>query len=90
VGGGGYFRLFPLWLTRRALRRINAEGQPAVVYLHPWEFDPDPPTADNVPMLARFRHGVNRHRTEARLRTLLGELHFAPLREVFAAQLAEQ
>ncbi len=90
VGGGGYFRLFPLWLTRRALRRINAEGQPAVVYLHPWEFDPEPPATDHMPMLARFRHGVNRHRTEARLHTLLGELRFAPLREVFAAQLAEQ
>ena len=25
------------------MRRINAENQPAVVYLHPWEFDPEQP-----------------------------------------------
>ena len=89
VGGGGYFRLFPLWLTRRALRRVNAEGQPAVLYLHPWEFDPEPPMVAGVPALARFRHSVNLHRTEARLRRLLREMRFAPLREVFAAELAQ-
>ncbi len=89
VGGGGYFRLFPLWLTRSAFRRINAEGQPAVLYLHPWEFDPDPPSADDMPALARFRHTVNLDRTEARLRRLLRDMRFAPLRDVFAAQLAD-
>jgi len=35
VAGGAYFRLLPLWVTRRAIERINAEGRPAVVYLHP-------------------------------------------------------
>ena len=39
VAGGGYFRLYPLAVTRWAVGRINREGQPAVVYLHPWEFD---------------------------------------------------
>lgn len=89
VGGGGYFRLFPLWLTRRALGRINREGQPAVIYLHPWEFDRDPPAVAHLAPLARFRHHVNLHRTEDRLRTLLAEMRFGPLCEVFAAQLAE-
>jgi polysaccharide deacetylase family protein (PEP-CTERM system associated) len=88
VGGGGYFRLLPLWVTRLAIRRINAEGHPAVVYLHPWEFDPDPPPVADVPLLARIRHGVNLGRTEERLRRLLGEMRFAPLCEVFASQLA--
>jgi hypothetical protein len=88
VAGGGYFRLYPLWLTRRAIRRINAEGQPAVVYLHPWEFDPDPPALPAVGALARFRHGVNRRRTRARQDALLGELPFGPMREAFASQLA--
>jgi polysaccharide deacetylase family protein (PEP-CTERM system associated) len=88
VAGGGYFRLLPLWLTRGAIRRINAEGQPAVVYLHPWELDPEPPHVAGVPALARFRHDVNLGRTEGRLRRLLATSSFAPLREVFAAQLA--
>jgi polysaccharide deacetylase family protein (PEP-CTERM system associated) len=88
VAGGGYFRLLPLWMTRGAIRRINAEGQPAIVYLHPWEFDPEQPAVGDAPALARFRHGVNLRRTEARLARLLATLPFAPLREVFAAQLA--
>jgi polysaccharide deacetylase family protein (PEP-CTERM system associated) len=88
VGGGGYFRLLPLWLTRLAIRRINAEGHPAVLYLHPWELDRPGPEAGALPRLARFRHGVNRHRTEPRLHALLRTVPFGPLRDVFAAQLA--
>ena len=88
VAGGGYLRLLPLWLTRRAIGRLNAEGQPAVVYLHPWEIDADEPSVPGVERLARFRHRVNVHRTESRLRSLLSERPFAAMRDVFAPQLA--
>jgi polysaccharide deacetylase family protein (PEP-CTERM system associated) len=87
VGGGGYFRLLPLWATRGGIRRINAEGQPAVVYLHPWELDGEEPVVPGVDWLARFRHRVNVGRTETRLRRLLAQLRFGPLRDVFAAEL---
>jgi polysaccharide deacetylase family protein (PEP-CTERM system associated) len=40
VAGGGYFRIMPLWLICRAVRRLNAERAPMVAYLHPYEFDP--------------------------------------------------
>lgn len=84
VAGGGYFRLFPLWLTRYAIRNLNKRGQPAVIYLHPWEFDPDQPRVRAAPRLSRFRHYVNIDKTENRLRTLLGEFKFGPLCQVFA------
>ncbi len=87
VAGGGYFRLLPLWLTRRAIRRILAEGHPAVIYLHPWEFDPEQPRIPGAPPLSRFRHYVNLHRTERRLRALLDEFEFGPIAEVFAGRL---
>lgn len=84
VGGGGYFRLFPYRATRWALRRLNSvEGQPAMVYLHPWEVDPAPPPLP-VGWLTRFRHSVNARKTAPRLRRLLGEFDFAPVREVLA------
>ena len=89
VAGGAYFRLLPLWVTRRAIDRINAEGRPAVVYLHPWEMDPEEPDVPEAPFLARARHRLNLGRTEARLRSLLGERAFGPLCEVFAAELGE-
>jgi polysaccharide deacetylase family protein (PEP-CTERM system associated) len=87
VAGGGYFRLFPLWITRHAIRHLNAQGHPAVIYLHPWEFDPDQPRISDAPVLSRFRHYVNIAKTENRLRVLLNEFEFAPLRKVFASHL---
>ena len=40
VAGGGYFRLMPLWLIRKAVRRVNRSETPVVTYFHPYEFDP--------------------------------------------------
>ncbi|WP_084604604.1 XrtA system polysaccharide deacetylase [Desulfonatronum thioautotrophicum] len=80
VSGGGYFRLFPYWFTRLALRRINTrDGQPFIFYLHPWEIDPDQPRFSHASALSRFRHYTNLHRTEERLRRLLGDFSFGPL-----------
>jgi polysaccharide deacetylase family protein (PEP-CTERM system associated) len=83
VAGGGYFRLYPYWLTCKGIRRINAEGHPAVVYLHPWEFDPHQPRISGVGAVSRFRHYVNLAQTEARFRRLLQDFPFAPMAEVF-------
>jgi polysaccharide deacetylase family protein (PEP-CTERM system associated) len=87
VAGGGYFRLFPLWVTRQAIRHLNKQGHPAVIYLHPWEFDPDQPRIRDAPLLSRFRHYVNIDKTESRLRALLNEFEFAPVCDVFASLL---
>lgn len=44
VAGGGYLRLLPARSVAAALARVNnAEGQPAILYLHPWEIDPQIP-----------------------------------------------
>ena len=87
VAGGGYFRLFPLWITRQAIHRLNTQKQPAVVYLHPWEFDPAQPRIPGAPLLSRFRHYVNIDKTESRLQALLNEFKFAPMRKVFVNYL---
>jgi polysaccharide deacetylase family protein (PEP-CTERM system associated) len=80
VAGGGYFRLFPYQFTRWALRRINErEKAPAIFYLHPWEIDPAQPRI-NGSRLNRFRHYVNLDKTEPRLRRLLNDFQFAPIR----------
>ncbi len=89
VAGGGYLRLFPFWVTRHAIRHLNAQGHPAVVYLHPWELDPDQPRIPGAPPLSRFRHYTNLNRTERRLRALLGEFTFAPIRQAFSDCLEE-
>jgi polysaccharide deacetylase family protein (PEP-CTERM system associated) len=86
VSGGGYFRLLPYWLTRAGLKQVNErDGQPFTFYLHPWEVDPGQPRI-KVGRLSRFRHYTNLDRCEARLRRLLAEFSFAPMREVLRAR----
>ncbi len=43
VAGGGYFRLLPLWFMRRGLEQAQSAQRPAILYFHPWEFDPQLP-----------------------------------------------
>lgn len=85
VCGGGYFRIFPYWLTRAGLRQINRRGRAFPFYLHPWEIDPEQPRI-RVGALSRFRHYTNLHRCEARLHRVLTEFPFAPMREVLQAR----
>jgi polysaccharide deacetylase family protein (PEP-CTERM system associated) len=89
VAGGGYFRLSPLAFTTWAINRINSGGQPATVYLHPWEFDPGQPRVSAAPLRSRFRHYVNLHRTENRLRALLQRFSFGPIESVFEQHLTQ-
>jgi polysaccharide deacetylase family protein (PEP-CTERM system associated) len=82
VAGGGYFRLYPLWVTRWAIRRLERAGRPAVVYLHPWEFDPGQPRVRGLGLVRAFRHRVGIGRTARKLVALLREFRFAPARNV--------
>jgi hypothetical protein len=84
VGGGGYFRLFPYPVTRWGLQRINAEGRPFAVYLHPWELDPEQPRIA-CGWKQRFRHYVGLEKTESRLAQMLREFRFGTLRESLVA-----
>lgn len=84
VAGGGYFRLLPYWMTSRALRRINRHDRAAaMVYLHPWEFDADQPRLP-APIKTRLRQYTNLPRTEGRVRRLLRDFNFAPIREAIS------
>jgi polysaccharide deacetylase family protein (PEP-CTERM system associated) len=83
--GGGYFRLFPLSLTLRAIKGVRRAGRPAMFYIHPWEIDPQQPRVKNVKMKNKFRHYVNVSRTERRLHRLLIQQPFAPMSTVIQA-----
>ena len=80
VGGCGYFRLLPACFVRRALGLAGRAGQTGVIYLHPWELDPDQPA---VPMtrMGRWRHRVNLHKTASKLRRLLCRYSFGSFAE---------
>ncbi|MFH1924581.1 MAG: XrtA system polysaccharide deacetylase [Planctomycetota bacterium] len=84
VAGGGYFRLYPAWLSSRWLSRINRiENRPFVFYIHPWELDPDQPRLPGS-LRSRFRHYQNLRTTESKLATLLERFHFASLSDALS------
>jgi len=86
IAGGGYLRFFPYRFTRWAITQLNErECQPAVVYLHPWEIDPEQPRI-RASFVSRFRHYNNLKKTEARLRDLLQDFAFGTMLEVLKAQ----
>jgi len=75
VGGGGYLRLLPVRALGRALRRAARHRRTAMLYLHPWEVDPDQPVLP-MPRMNRVRHRVGLRRTEAKLHWLLDRFRF--------------
>ncbi len=86
AAGGGYLRQFPLGFTRRALRAMNRSGAPGVVYLHPWELDPDQPRAAPavIGRVGHLRHYRNLDRTAERVEALAREFRFGPLADLLA------
>lgn len=82
IAGGAYFRIYPYAVTKRGLRAINRESRPFAFYLHPWEIDPDHPRIRVPRRVAGLTHYFNLGATERRLRLLLRDFKFAPMREV--------
>ncbi|MEZ5591600.1 MAG: DUF3473 domain-containing protein [Gammaproteobacteria bacterium] len=86
IAGGGYFRLYPYWVTRFGLSHINqVEGQPFIFYLHPWEIDPEQPRM-TTGRFSTFRHYTNLTQCEDRLCQLLKDFSFAPVRDIIREQ----
>jgi polysaccharide deacetylase family protein (PEP-CTERM system associated) len=85
ASGGGWLRFLPPAVVHHAIRSVNAEGVPAILYLHPWEVDPHQPRVRTAGAGARFRHYLNLDRTLGRLDGLLKAFPWAPVSEVLAS-----
>jgi polysaccharide deacetylase family protein (PEP-CTERM system associated) len=82
AGGGGYLRWAPYGVTHWALRHINMiDGQPALVYFHPWEIDPDQPRL-RAGLKSTLRHYTNLSTMERKIERLLQDFRFGCLSEV--------
>jgi polysaccharide deacetylase family protein (PEP-CTERM system associated) len=83
-GGGGYFRLYPYWISRWALNKVNVDDKEAAVfYFHPWEIDVEQPRISNAPLKSRFRHYLNLNKTEYRLKRLFGDFNWGRMDRIF-------
>jgi polysaccharide deacetylase family protein (PEP-CTERM system associated) len=86
VAGGGYFRVLPKQLLLRALRSISRH-RPAIVYCHPYEFNPDEldDYRGEIPTALRASQSLGRGAFAERVRTLLTRLPFGRFDDVLEA-----
>jgi polysaccharide deacetylase family protein (PEP-CTERM system associated) len=97
VAGGSYYRLMPRAVLRRALRRIERARRPAVLYFHPYEFHRGWLYLSGLSWRQRLNaahlrfgvlHNLATGAVGGRLRSLLAEFKFAPLRELYREHTA--
>ena len=81
-GGGGYFRLYPLWITKLFLSKLNKQGRPAMFYIHPYEVGPVIPKISELSAYRKFRHYYNCRNGDKRLKKILQVFTFSPAIEV--------
>jgi polysaccharide deacetylase family protein (PEP-CTERM system associated) len=81
VAGGFYLRALPSWFIRYGMKRINKDAQPAMVYIHPPEFDSLKPKI-KLPMAETILHYYNLGVVEAKLEALLSEFAFDSIRGI--------
>lgn len=80
ISGGGYLRLYPHAVTDLYIGRQNAQGRPAMLYLHPWEVDVN---QKRMPagVMESFQHYVNLDTTEWKLDRLLRKHRFTSIQD---------
>jgi len=84
ASGGGYFRLLPYDFSHWLMKQVNLrDQQPVIFYLHPWEIDFEQPKVLGINLKAKFRHYINLHKTENRLRRLLKDFRWGRMDEIF-------
>jgi polysaccharide deacetylase family protein (PEP-CTERM system associated) len=72
ISGGNYFRQFPEWMVRWAVRAWVGRGDaPFLMYFHVWELDPDQPRIQAAPWTQRIRQYRNLDRMETIIRRYL-------------------
>lgn len=83
-GGGGFFRLYPYFISRWAFNRINnTEQQAGIFYFHPWEIDAEQPRQEHLAFKAKFRHYLNLQKMESRIKSLLADFEWDTMQAIF-------
>lgn len=89
IAGGFYLRALPYTLVRWGIRRLNREGQPAIMYMHPWELDLDQ-SYNDVTIRERITHYHGRRRLERKLHRLFTDFRFTSLRTILQQRTVQE
>ncbi len=88
AGGGGFFRLLPYSYSRWAIRQVNADARPGIIYFHPWEIDPDQPRFANAPIKSKLRHYTNLDAMAGKLKRLMADFKWDRLDRIVERERA--
>lgn len=80
MAGGFYLRVLPASFVCWSIARLNRQGHPAILYMHPWELDTGQKYS-KVSLRERVTHYYGRRHLEKKLRFLLSSFRFATLGE---------
>ena len=87
ISGGGYFRLYPYFVSRFLVNKfVKDEQASAIFYMHPWEIDPDQPRQKGISAKSAFRHYLNLKRQQNRLKNLMSDFKWGRMDQVFEVQ----
>ena len=75
-GGGGYFRIFPFFLTKTFLRISNKENRPMNFYLHPYEIGKEVTFINELPFLRKIRTYKGIKGVKAKIKNLISQADF--------------
>jgi len=86
VGGGGYFRLLPLWFMMMSLRKLDRDNFPFIIYCHPYEFNPDEwkQIMNKIPLHRRLHQGLGRKEFQKKIEKLLDAADFGTMTDVLS------
>lgn len=84
IGGGGYFRLYPYWMSQKRINRyLSEEKQPYSFYFHPWEIDAEQPRVECASIKSKIRHYINLSRMEPKIIRLLEDYRWSTMADVY-------
>lgn len=79
IAGGFYLRFFPLFLIKYGIKKLNKKNIPAMLYIHPKDFD------DGWPKIPEYtwHYYWNRGSTKQKFESLLKSFTFSSVRDTF-------
>lgn len=80
TAGGFYLRFLPLNLIQKSIRKANKHGYPAVIFVHPWEVNPEAPRL-KLGVYKSFVTYHNIEKTSTRLKQLLSSFEFTSIED---------
>jgi hypothetical protein len=81
IGGGWAMRMSTPLTVLKEIERTNRSGQPAMLFVHPWELDPDPPRV-KLPLGHQFAHYFRLRGFVRRLDEILAQASFGSIAQV--------